>query len=391
MGVVYLAEHPVIGRKVAMKAIHPELSRNPEVVSRFVTEAKSVNQIGHEHIVDIHDFGNTPDGEFYFIMEFLQGEALVGPPRSAARRSSRRAPWPSPPRSPTRSARRTSTASSTATSSPRTSSSSPRPHGRLREGARLRPGQADPGRREGLAQDAHRLGDGHAVLHVARAVRGQGRHRPPRRHLLAGRDPVRDADRQGAVRRRRLRRDHRQAHHRRRPSPRAINPRCPPAIEASSCARWPSRARIASRPWRSSREALLDPEALRGDRACPRAAHPAAGADASGRLGAAPNGRADSVVSGQVVFGNSNDGNGRARRAPALHVPARARASCWTTKPISTRRQVAQDGAPRRRRRRRGRRGSGLLLLHATETRPAPDRRRQGRRDRRATRRAPRR
>jgi serine/threonine-protein kinase len=77
MGVVYLAEHPVIGRKVAMKAIHPELSRNPEVVSRFVTEAKAVNQIGNEHIVDIHDFGTTADGDFYFIMEFLQGEALA--------------------------------------------------------------------------------------------------------------------------------------------------------------------------------------------------------------------------------------------------------------------------------------------------------------------------
>jgi serine/threonine-protein kinase len=77
MGVVYLAEHPIIGRKVAMKAIHPELSRNAEVVSRFVTEAKAVNQIGNEHIVDIHDFGTTGDGEFYFIMEFLQGEALV--------------------------------------------------------------------------------------------------------------------------------------------------------------------------------------------------------------------------------------------------------------------------------------------------------------------------
>lgn len=76
MGVVYLAEHPVIGRKVALKAIHPELSRNPEVVSRFVTEAKAVNQIGNDHIVDIHDFGTTSSGEFYFIMEFLQGEAL---------------------------------------------------------------------------------------------------------------------------------------------------------------------------------------------------------------------------------------------------------------------------------------------------------------------------
>jgi serine/threonine protein kinase len=84
MGVVYLAEHPVIGRKVAMKAIHPELSRNAEVVSRFVTEAKSVNQIGNEHIVDIHDFGTTADGEFYFIMEFLQGEALVDHLKRAA-------------------------------------------------------------------------------------------------------------------------------------------------------------------------------------------------------------------------------------------------------------------------------------------------------------------
>jgi serine/threonine-protein kinase len=77
MGIVYLAEHPVIGKKVAMKAIHPELSRNAEVVSRFVTEAKAVNQIGHEHIVDIADFGNTPDGDFYFVMEFLQGEPLA--------------------------------------------------------------------------------------------------------------------------------------------------------------------------------------------------------------------------------------------------------------------------------------------------------------------------
>src|SRR5688572_29046023 len=77
MGIVYLAEHPVIGRKVALKAIHPELSRKPAVVSRFMTEAKSVNQIGNEHIVDVSDFGNTSDGEFYFIMEFLQGESVA--------------------------------------------------------------------------------------------------------------------------------------------------------------------------------------------------------------------------------------------------------------------------------------------------------------------------
>jgi serine/threonine protein kinase len=77
MGIVFLAEHPVIGKKVALKAIHPELARNPEVVSRFVMEAKAVNQIGHEHIVDIGDFGTTPNGDFYFIMEYLQGESLA--------------------------------------------------------------------------------------------------------------------------------------------------------------------------------------------------------------------------------------------------------------------------------------------------------------------------
>jgi len=77
MGVVFLAEHPVIGKKVAMKAIHPELSRNAEVISRFMIEAKSVNQIGHEHIVDISDFGTTPGGEFYFVMEYLQGQAMA--------------------------------------------------------------------------------------------------------------------------------------------------------------------------------------------------------------------------------------------------------------------------------------------------------------------------
>src|ERR1700759_3782207 len=91
MGVVYLAEHPVIGKKVALKAIHPELSRNAEVVSRFITEAKSVNQIGHEHIVDIADFGTTASEEFYFIMEYLQGESLADRLKREVRLSQARA------------------------------------------------------------------------------------------------------------------------------------------------------------------------------------------------------------------------------------------------------------------------------------------------------------
>ena len=91
MGVVYLAEHPVIGKRVALKVIHPELARNPEVVSRFIMEAKSVNQIGHEHIVDIGDFGTTASEEFYFIMEYLQGESLADRLKREVRLSQSRA------------------------------------------------------------------------------------------------------------------------------------------------------------------------------------------------------------------------------------------------------------------------------------------------------------
>jgi serine/threonine protein kinase len=76
MGIVFLAEHPVIGSKVALKAIHPHLARSADVVSRFVTEARVVNQIGHDHIVNITDFGHTPAGDFYFLMEYLQGDML---------------------------------------------------------------------------------------------------------------------------------------------------------------------------------------------------------------------------------------------------------------------------------------------------------------------------
>lgn len=52
MGAVYLAEHPLIGKRVALKVIHRELSSNREVVMRFFQEARSVNQIGSAHIVD---------------------------------------------------------------------------------------------------------------------------------------------------------------------------------------------------------------------------------------------------------------------------------------------------------------------------------------------------
>jgi serine/threonine-protein kinase len=84
MGVVYLAEHPVIGRRAALKAIHPQFSGNGEVVTRFINEARSISQIGHDHIVDVTDFGRTEAGDFYLIMEYLAGETLSDPASSTA-------------------------------------------------------------------------------------------------------------------------------------------------------------------------------------------------------------------------------------------------------------------------------------------------------------------
>jgi eukaryotic-like serine/threonine-protein kinase len=77
MGAVYLAEHPLIGKKVALKVIHRELAGNREVVGRFFNEARAVNKIGNEHIVEVHDFGQSPDGHYFFLMEFLEGRTLA--------------------------------------------------------------------------------------------------------------------------------------------------------------------------------------------------------------------------------------------------------------------------------------------------------------------------
>ena len=81
MGSVYLAEHPSIGKKVALKVLHSEFSSNQEITARFFNEAKAVNDIGHPNIVDIVDFGIIQAGVnreqlVYFIMEYLGGVTL---------------------------------------------------------------------------------------------------------------------------------------------------------------------------------------------------------------------------------------------------------------------------------------------------------------------------
>jgi serine/threonine-protein kinase len=75
-GSVYSAMHPVIGKSAAIKVLHQEFSSNQQIVSRFIEEARAVNQINHRNIIDIFSFGTLPDGRQYYVMELLEGQPL---------------------------------------------------------------------------------------------------------------------------------------------------------------------------------------------------------------------------------------------------------------------------------------------------------------------------
>jgi eukaryotic-like serine/threonine-protein kinase len=82
MGIVYVAEHSLLGKSAAIKVLRSELSQKQEVVTRFFNEARAATAIRHPGIIEIYDFGWTRDGAAYLVMEFLDGETL-------ARRSAR--------------------------------------------------------------------------------------------------------------------------------------------------------------------------------------------------------------------------------------------------------------------------------------------------------------
>ena len=76
MGSVYEGENLRIGRRVAIKVLHPEVSSRLHVVDRFVQEARAAAKIGSVHIADVLDLGDLPGGESFIVMEFLEGENL---------------------------------------------------------------------------------------------------------------------------------------------------------------------------------------------------------------------------------------------------------------------------------------------------------------------------
>lgn len=77
MGAVYLAEHVMIERRVAIKILSQDFAGKPDLVQRFIQEARAAARIGHENIVEVHDFGETASGSVFFTMEYLEGQDLA--------------------------------------------------------------------------------------------------------------------------------------------------------------------------------------------------------------------------------------------------------------------------------------------------------------------------
>ncbi len=76
MGVVYRARHVLIDRVVALKLIRPDLRTETHLRAWMLREARAANRVDHAHIIDIHDIGETEEGELYLVMEYLVGTAL---------------------------------------------------------------------------------------------------------------------------------------------------------------------------------------------------------------------------------------------------------------------------------------------------------------------------
>ena len=84
MGVVFRARHAVIERPLAIKVLKRDAMRDTATIRRFVQEAQAASRIGHPNIVDVTDFGTTPDGMTYSVMELVSGHTLGAALRTGA-------------------------------------------------------------------------------------------------------------------------------------------------------------------------------------------------------------------------------------------------------------------------------------------------------------------
>src|SRR5215217_1494990 len=76
MGEVWLASEVRLGRKIALKVLPADLTRDPRRVQRFKQEARAASALNHPNVCTIHAVGETGDGQQYIAMEYVEGETL---------------------------------------------------------------------------------------------------------------------------------------------------------------------------------------------------------------------------------------------------------------------------------------------------------------------------
>lgn len=76
MGAVFRGRHVLLRRDVAIKVLHPDFSRDPELVKRFDREAQSAARLNHPNCIQVTEFGSTEEGMKYLVMQLLEGTEL---------------------------------------------------------------------------------------------------------------------------------------------------------------------------------------------------------------------------------------------------------------------------------------------------------------------------
>ena len=76
MGAVYLVEHMLMRKRMALKVLNAELSKNREMVARFEREAMAAAHLEHPNVVAATDLGFTDEGALFLVLEFIDGKSL---------------------------------------------------------------------------------------------------------------------------------------------------------------------------------------------------------------------------------------------------------------------------------------------------------------------------
>ncbi len=76
MSVVYKARHAMMDRFVAIKILKNFESSQDKMLKRFQQEARAASSLGHQNLITLHDFGISPDGKAYIVMDYLEGQSL---------------------------------------------------------------------------------------------------------------------------------------------------------------------------------------------------------------------------------------------------------------------------------------------------------------------------